>query len=70
MPEFIGLSMGLLNTFYYVGVFASTPVITALTMNNTTWMSASMLMTAASVVVLVCSIVTSKMNKRKEIAKE
>lgn len=70
MPEFIGLSMGLLNTFYYVGVFASTPVITALTMNNTTWMSASMLMTAASVVVLVCSIVTGKMNKRKEIAKE
>lgn len=69
-PELIGLSMGLLNTFYYIGVFASTPVITALTKNNTTWMSASILMTAASVVVLVCSIATGRMNKRKEIAKE
>ena len=65
-PQLIGLSMGMLNTLYYIGVFASTPVLVALSNNNTTWTAPSLLMTAATIVVLACSIVTMGMVKKQQ----
>ncbi len=67
-PQLIGLSMGLLNTLYYIGVFFSTPVITALAGSNTSpanWTAPSLLMTAASVVVLICSIAGKNLAKKQ-----
>lgn len=68
-PALIGLSMGLLNTLYYIGVFFSTPVITALAGDNTSpanWTAPSLLMTAACVVVLICSIAGQSLAKKQE----
>lgn len=66
-PALIGLSMGLLNTLYYIGVFLSTPLLTALSQNNTTWTAPSLVMTGASVVVLFCSILAMGMEKKQKI---
>lgn len=68
-PALIGLSMGLLNTLYYIGVFFSTPVITALAGDNSSpanWTAPSLLMTAACVVVLVCSVLGMNMFKKQQ----
>ena len=68
-PALIGLSMGLLNTLYYIGVFFSTPVITALAGDNASpanWTAPSLLMTAACVVVLICSIAGQSLAKKQE----
>ena len=54
--------MGLLNTLYYIGVFASTPVITALAGDNSSpanWTAPSLLMVALCVIVLICSVAVS-----------
>jgi hypothetical protein len=64
-PALIGYTMGILNTLYYIGVFASTPVITGLTRGNTTWVAPSLALTAASVVTLVCAILASGMSKKQ-----
>jgi len=67
-PQLIGLSMGLLNTLYYIGVFLSTPVITALVGDNASpanWTVPSLLMTAASVVVLLCSVAGKGLAKKQ-----
>ena len=71
-PALIGLSMGLLNTLYYIGVFFSTPVVTALAGDNSSpanWTAPSLLMTAACVVVLVCSVLGMNMAKKQESEK-
>lgn len=71
-PALIGLSMGMLNTLYYIGVFLSTPVITALAGDNASpanWTAPSLLMTAACVVVLVCSIAGKNLAKKQEAEK-
>ena len=68
-PALIGLSMGLLNTLYYIGVFFSTPVITALAGDNASpanWTAPSLLMTVACVVVLICSIAGQSLAKKQE----
>lgn len=67
-PQLIGYSMGLLNTLYYIGVFASTPLILGMTNNNTNWVTPSLVMTAASVVVLVCAIIAMNMARRQRNA--
>lgn len=71
-PALIGLSMGLLNTLYYIGVFFCTPVITALAGDNTShanWTAPSLLMTAACVVILICSVVGKNLAKKQEAEK-
>lgn len=71
-PALIGLSMGMLNTLYYIGVFLSTPVITALAGDNSSpanWTAPSLLMTAASVVVLICSVAGMNMHKKQSAEK-
>lgn len=68
-PALIGLSMGLLNTLYYIGVFASTPVITALAGDNSSpanWTAPSLLMVALCVIVLICSVVGMGMAKKQK----
>ena len=65
-PKLIPLSMGVLNTLYYIGVFASTPVITALSEGNTNWVNPSLVLTAASVVVLVCVCLAMAAAKKQE----
>lgn len=55
-PEMIGYSMGLLNTFYYIGVFFSTPVLTVLSKGNTTWTAPSVVLGICGVVVLACMV--------------
>lgn len=68
-PALIGLSMGLLNTLYYIGVFLCTPVITALVGPNTSpsnWVAPSLVMTGACVVVLICSVVAMGMAKKQK----
>ncbi len=70
-PALIGLSMGLLNTLYYIGVFFCTPVLTALAGENTSpanWTAPSLVMTAACVVVLICSVVAMGMAKKQKAA--
>lgn len=67
-PALIPLSMGLLNTLYYVGVFASTPVVTALSENNTNWTTPSLVLTAASVIVLVCIVIAQRLAKKQGVA--
>lgn len=70
-PQLIGLSMGLLNTLYYIGVFASTPVLTALAGENTSpanWTAPSLLMVGCCVVVLVCSVLAMGMSKKQKAA--
>ena len=67
-PALIGLSMGLLNTLYYIGVFLCTPVITALAGDNASpanWTAPSLLMTAACVVVLICSVAAKRLYKKQ-----
>ncbi|MDR1541665.1 MAG: MFS transporter [Clostridiales bacterium] len=64
-PALVGITMGILNTLYYIGVFASTPLITALSQENTTWQAPSLLMTAASAVVLICAATASLMNRKQ-----
>lgn len=66
-PALIPLSMGLLNTLYYIGVFASTPVVTALSENNTNWNAPSLALTAASVVVLVCILIAQRLAKKQGV---
>lgn len=66
-PSLIPLSMGLLNTLYYIGVFASTPVVTALSENNTNWNTPSLVLTAASVIVLVCILVAQRLAKKQGV---
>lgn len=71
-PALIGLSMGLLNTLYYIGVFFSTPVVTALAGDNSSpanWTAPSLLMAAACVVVLVCSVLGQNLAKKQEAEK-
>lgn len=71
-PQLIGLSMGLLNTLYYIGVFFSTPVITALAGDNSSpanWTAPSLLMTGACVVVLICSVVGQNLDKKQKAEK-
>lgn len=65
-PQLIGYSMGLLNTLYYIGVFASTPLILGMTNGNTSWTVASLVMTAASVVILVCAFIAMSMAKKQK----
>ena len=68
-PQLIGLSMGLLNTLYYIGVFFSTPVLTALAGDNASpanWTAPSLLMTAACVVVLICSVAGMKLFRKQQ----
>ena len=70
-PALIGLSMGLLNTLYYIGVFACTPVITAMVGENPTpanWVAPSLLMVGCCVVVLLCSIAAMTMSKKQRAA--
>ena len=67
-PALIGLSMGLLNTLYYIGVFLCTPVITALAGDNSSpanWTAPSLLMTACCIVVLICSVVAKNLHKKQ-----
>lgn len=59
-PSNIPMYMGLLNTLYYIGVFASTPLTTALSDGGTNWVTPSLLLTAASIVVLVCTIIAMR----------
>lgn len=71
-PALIGLSMGLLNTLYYIGVFFSTPVVTALAGDNSSpanWTAPSLLMAAACVVVLVCSVLGQNLARKQEAEK-
>lgn len=56
-PANIPMYMGVLNTLYYIGVFASTPLTTALSDGGTNWVTPSLLLTAASVVTLVCTFI-------------
>lgn len=65
-PALIPLSMGFLNTLYYIGVFASTPVITALSDGNTNWVTPSLALTAASVVVAACMVVAMGIAKKQQ----
>jgi len=67
-PLLIGMSMGILNTLYYIGVFASTPVITGLSLENTTWTVPSIAMTGAAVVVLLCMVIASGLAKKQAAA--
>ena len=67
-PALIGLSMGLLNTLYYIGVFLCTPVITALAGDNSSpanWTAPSLLMTACCIVVLICSVAAKNLHKKQ-----
>lgn len=60
--------MGLLNTLYYIGVFLSTPVITALAGDNSSpanWTAPSLLMTACCIVVLICSVAAKNLHKKQ-----
>ena len=50
-PALIGYSMSIINMLYYIGVFASTPVIVGAA--SSSWKSASLIMTAAGAVVLL-----------------
>ncbi|MDR2106229.1 MAG: MFS transporter [Coriobacteriales bacterium] len=69
-PQLIGLTMGILNTLYYIGVFASTPVITALSQNNTNWSLPAFALTGASVGILICMVIAQGLAKKQEVERE
>mgnify|MGYP000855211223 CR=1 FL=1 len=67
-PALIGYSMSFINLMYYIGVFASTPVILGAANGAGGWKSASLLMTAASVLVFIFAIAASAMSKKNKVS--
>lgn len=57
-PEYVPVATGALNTFYYLGIFLSTPALTAFSEGGTSWIVPSYLMAGASIALIgfiVCS---------------
>lgn len=63
-PEYVPVSTGLLNTCYYVGIFLSTPVLTALSNDGTSWLVPSLVMAAASCVLIAAIVVSQRLSGR------
>ena len=62
-PALIGYSMSIINMLYYIGVFASTPVIVGAA--SSSWKSASLIMTAAAAGAVVLLFVVASMGTKE-----
>jgi hypothetical protein len=62
-PALIGLTMGILNTLYYIGVFASTPLTMALSNNNTDWWPPATALAVSGAIILVLMFIANGLAK-------
>lgn len=63
-PALIGYSMSIINMLYYIGVFASTPVITGAA--AVSWKAASLIMAAAAIGAIVLLAAAAAMGGREQ----
>ncbi|WP_448984028.1 MFS transporter [Olsenella uli] len=65
--EYVPLASGALNTFYYLGIFLSTPCLTALSADGTDWTVPALLMACSAAVLCVLVVVTRHLAEREGI---
>ncbi len=59
--EYVPLASGALNTFYYLGIFLSTPCLTALSAQGSDWTAPALLMACSAVVLCVLVMVARRL---------
>jgi predicted MFS family arabinose efflux permease len=65
--EYVPLASGALNTFYYLGIFLSTPSLVALSSDGSNWTIPALVMACSAVILFCLTIVARKLAKNIDI---
>lgn len=65
-PEYVPVSTGLLNTAYYLGIFVSTPALTALSDGGSSWVVPSYAMAGAALALIVFTALSMCLAKARK----